>query len=208
MLTFLVRRRGIAGGANELDAALTRLRDFEDARRDPSLRWLHSYALREADGRFGLACLFAAADAPALRLHAAATRLPAEAIAEVTAADAGAALDPAGLWWLHWRATWPTAARRDAALQRLQAADPAPRPARYALREPGGRCGAACLLRAADAAAAAWHLRRCGLPAAEATPVLGRIVFSEVPLQPVAPATGRPEPTASGPDPTHPWSTR
>lgn len=70
MPLFLVRRPGIAGDANELDAALTRLHAFALSRPGQSPQWLHSYAVHEADGRLGLACVFRADDALALRRHA------------------------------------------------------------------------------------------------------------------------------------------
>src|SRR5690242_4483591 len=79
MPTYLVRRRGIAANAKELDAALTRLKSLEER---PSLwaRALHSYALREDDGRFGLICILAADDLRAVHEHARASLLPAEEI--------------------------------------------------------------------------------------------------------------------------------
>ena len=57
----MVRRRGVAAGARELKAVLTRLQTFEDIPHVLPARWLHSYALREADGSCGLACAFDAA---------------------------------------------------------------------------------------------------------------------------------------------------
>jgi len=82
MQTFLVRRRGIATTASDLDAALTRLRAFEDVAPAPrQVRWLHSYAVREAEGGFGLACVFQADSAAALLEHARLTRLPVDEIA-------------------------------------------------------------------------------------------------------------------------------
>ena len=81
MQTFLVRRRAIAASASELDAALMRLRRFEDVAPAPrAVRWLHSYALREAQGGFGLACVFQAESAEALLEHARLTRLPADEV--------------------------------------------------------------------------------------------------------------------------------
>lgn len=81
MQTFLVRRRAVAASASELDAALMRLRRFEDVAPAPrAVRWLHSYALREAQGGFGLACVFQAESMEALREHARVTRLPADEV--------------------------------------------------------------------------------------------------------------------------------
>ena len=103
MNTYIVRRRGIAAGANELDAAFTRLRAVEEDRRPGprGARWLHSYVLREPDGRYGLACVLLADGPAALQAHAAATELPADEIAPllghiVFSAEPGDTLPPAG----------------------------------------------------------------------------------------------------------------
>lgn len=81
MQIFLVRRRAVAATASELDAALMRLRRFEDVAPAPrAVRWLHSYALREAQGGFGLACVFLAESVDALHEHARLTRLAADEV--------------------------------------------------------------------------------------------------------------------------------
>lgn len=81
MQTFFVRRRAIAASASELDAALMRLRRFEDVAPLPrAVHWLHSYALREARGGFGLACVLQAESVDALLEHARLTRLPADEV--------------------------------------------------------------------------------------------------------------------------------
>src|SRR5512134_3384600 len=85
MQTYFVRRPGIASTGSELAAALTRLRAFEDESSALNARWMHSYALREADGRIGLACVFQADTVQTLMLHAARTRLRAEEILPVSA---------------------------------------------------------------------------------------------------------------------------
>ncbi len=106
MQIYLLRRRGIASGANRLNAALTRLRELEEAPSALQARWLHSYALREDDGRFGLACVFEADSARTLRRHAELTRLPAEEILPAsgtpppnsTAATSSRAASPTRKW--------------------------------------------------------------------------------------------------------------
>lgn len=76
MNTYLVRRFGIAANASELDAALTRLRTAAM----PRCRTLCAYALREADGRFGLVCVAEADGVRAVREHAACAGLAADEI--------------------------------------------------------------------------------------------------------------------------------
>ena len=81
MQTYVIRRPGIASTGAELDAALTRLRAFEDKQLARNVQWLRSYALREADGRFGLTCVFCADSAQTLAHHAELTALPADELA-------------------------------------------------------------------------------------------------------------------------------
>jgi hypothetical protein len=71
MQTYLVRRPVVAATANELDAILMRLRSCEEQASSPGVAWLHSYVLREPDGRFGTCCLCRAIDREALTDHAA-----------------------------------------------------------------------------------------------------------------------------------------
>lgn len=70
MQTYLLRRRAVAATANELDAILMRLHSCEQ-QAAPTVAWLHSYVLREPDGRFGTCCLVQAIDLKALTDHAA-----------------------------------------------------------------------------------------------------------------------------------------
>ena len=196
MNLYCLRRRGIAVGANALDTALTRLRAFEDAPRLP-VRWLHSYALREADGRFGLACVFEAEHVEALREHALATGLPAEEIVQVLGRPAARGFTPPRAHLVRRRRGWPNALEYAQSLADagLIAADA--RLARrlswlhsYTVREDDGSLGSFCLYQAADASALVDHAERAGLPATEITPVLGRIVFREAdpPFSPAATA--------------------
>jgi hypothetical protein len=80
MQTYVVRRSNIAASAAELDAALTRLRTFEEKPHALNARWIRSYAVREADGRFGLACVFQSDSAQTLARHAELIKAPAHEI--------------------------------------------------------------------------------------------------------------------------------
>ncbi len=173
MQTFYVRRRGIAGSANELDRALTRLRDFEDGEPGAPVHWLHSYALREPDGRFGLACLCEAQGVLALHAHAARTGLPADEIVRVGALKAPQGAWPAPVWLLRRRQAWADTGARDAALAGL----PAAVWCCYALDEADGGSGHCSLVQAADPRSLAALAGGAGPAAAEVVPVLGRIVF-------------------------------
>ena len=83
MQTYLVRRRAVAATANELDAILMRLRSCEEQASSPRVAWLHSYVLREPDGRFGTCCLCQAIDQEALADHAACVGIAASDITPV-----------------------------------------------------------------------------------------------------------------------------
>jgi hypothetical protein len=185
MKTFIARRRGIAAGPNELDAALTRLREFEDR---PSMpwRWLHSFALRESDGRFGLLCVFEAEAAQVLRAHARATSLPAEEVLPVTGAQIVRDFAPTLVHLVRRRRAWlgPDEARHASADAACIAIDKSlarrlSHLRSYTVREDAGGLGSYCLYQAADVPALLEHAERCGLPADEITPVIGRVVFRE-----------------------------
>jgi hypothetical protein len=187
MNLYCLRRRAIAAGANALDEAFTRLRAFEEAPRLP-VRWLHSYALREADGRFGLLCVFEAADADALREHALATQLPAEETVRVVGRPAARAFTPSQAHLVRRPGGWADAAGFAQALAGAQSIANAEGPAHrlswlhsYAVHEDGGRVGSFCLYQTPDTAALADHAQRAGLPATEILPVLGRVVCRESP---------------------------
>lgn len=195
MNIYLVHRRSVASGANELDAALLRLRSFEDewhagARRS---RWRMSYVLREPDGGLGLACVVAAADAQALREHAQAVRLPLDEALRITSTQTAATFEPTSLVLVRRRHGRIDGAALDSVLATARrVADDAMAPrlrwlCTYALREADGSCGSATLYRSADASVLIDHARRAGLPAGDATPVLGRVVFRAEPPRPVSP---------------------
>lgn len=183
MQTYFVRRPGIAADARELNAALTRLRSFEEQPPGVPARWLHSYALREADGRFGLACLFEADDVAALARHAESIRLPAAEIVPVTRTHAIRALAPTLVFLVRRRNAWQTATDLDCgaiawrrAAER-QMADRVSWLRSYTVREDDGTLGSVCLYQSVDAQALLEHAARVGMPADEIAPVIGRIVF-------------------------------
>lgn len=185
-LTHFVRRRGVAADASGLDAALTRLRTLEEQPPQPlAVRWLHSYALRDDDGRFGLACIFRADALESLRRHTQLAALPGEEIAPVRASWVPRPFAPTRVFLVrrHGVAADMAQLEQRLATARRIAEEDMPREVSwlrtYALGEDGGALGSACLYQAVDPGALREHARRAGLPADEITPVLGRLVFRE-----------------------------
>lgn len=201
MTPYLVRRVGIAGGANELDAALMRLRACEERGRPSDPRWRLSYVLQEPDGRLGLACVFEARSVAALHGHAERLRLPAREIVPIARRVAVRPFAPTRVFLVRRRSAWPDLP----ALQRAVTAAGDLANAHMACQvcwlnseavfEADGRIGSACLFQAVDARSLAEHAARAGLPADEITPVLGRIVFRD-PAAP-EPAAGAPSSDAA-----------
>ena len=185
MQDYLVRYRGIAGDANELDAALVRLREFEAASHALRACWLHGYAMRENDGRFGLACAFQAEDARTLELHAASTRLPAAEILPVVGAWVVRRFAPTMVYLIRRHAAWTNALALEQALAGARRAAEEERPNRvvwlrsYAVREHDGTIGSWCLYQAVDPQALHRHAELTGLPEGAITPVIGRIVYRD-----------------------------
>lgn len=192
MHTYLVRRNGIAAGATALSAALTRLRSLEDQPHALPVRWLHSYALREADGRFGLACVFEADDPEALHEHAERVELPVTDILRVVATRVQRTFAPTLVHLVRRRGFCRTdaeLAQADQIARRIgdeQMARQVSWLRSYAVREHDGTLGSVCLYQGVDADALRQHASRAGLPADEVVPVIGRIVFRD---EPVAPST-------------------
>lgn len=191
--TYLVQRGAVAASASELDAALRRLRSIEE--QSPAAldaRWLHSYALREADGRFGLACVFRADGVETLRRHALLAAVPAPTILAVDSTRVLRPFAPTKVYLVRRNGVGSNAAQVEQRLAtaRRVAAEDMPHQViwlrSYALHEDDGALGTACLYQAVDAGALKEHAARAGLPVDEITPVLGRIVFREDldPLQP------------------------
>lgn len=187
MHTHVVHRPGIAAGAAELDAALTRLRSFEDRPSTLPARWMHSYALREPDGRFGLVCVFQSDSVQTLERHADLTELPAREILPVAATLLERPFAPTMVYLIRRRAFWKTAAdlKQSAAFARRIGDEDMPRQVSwlrsYAVHEADGTLGTVCVYQAVSPEALREHAARVGMPADEITPVLGRIVFRDDP---------------------------
>lgn len=184
MHTYVVRRTGIAAHAAELEAALMRLRSAETQALAPQARWLRSYALCEPDGRFGLACVFAATGVPALQRHAARCHLPAQEIVPVAGLLQEQAFAPTRVYLIRRRGAWPagTDLGRGGAVAGRMAAGIAGQVSwlhSYVVHEDDGSLGSVCLYQGIDAAALGRHAARAGMPAGEVLPVLGRIVFRD-----------------------------
>jgi hypothetical protein len=183
--THVVRRAGIAATASELEAALMRLRHVEATAPVPQVQWLHSYALCEPDGRFGLACVFEAPDAAALQRHAEHSRLPAHEIVPVAGTLFARAFAPTRVYLVRRRRAWPAGADLDrgGAIVRRMADEGNPRQVSwlhsYVVREDDGSLGSVCLYQGIDPDALGRHAARARMPADEITPVLGRIVYRE-----------------------------
>lgn len=188
--TYLVLRGSVAASASELDAALTRLRLLEEQPpSDLDARWLHSYALREADGRFGLACVFRADTIDTVRHHALLAALPARDIAQVHSTLVLRRFAPTRVYLVRRCGVASDAAqleRRLASARRI--AEDMLRQVSwlhsYALHEAGGALGTACLYQATDPGALREHALRAGLPVDQIAPVFGRLVFREGPSHP------------------------
>jgi hypothetical protein len=186
MQTYLVRRPGVADNAGQLDAALVRLRSFEETPHAAPARWLHSYALREADGRFGLACIFQADAKSTLLRHAQATRLPASEILPVVGDHIVRTMAPTLVYLIRRRNVWQGPLEFELGTASFRRAAEAEVPHRvswlrsYALREANGTLGSACLFQGVDSSALVEHAARSGVPADEITPVIGRIVYRDV----------------------------
>jgi hypothetical protein len=185
MQLHVVRRVAIAASAAELDAALLRLRTLEETPHPLQANWLHSYALREADGRLGLACIFQAEDGAVLQEHARLCRLPAHEILPVAVMQVERAFSPTRVHLVRRRGAWPTPADfdRGTAAARHVAEDEMPREVSwlrsYTVREADGSLGSVCLYQGLTPQAVHRHAERAGLPADDIRPVLGRIVFRE-----------------------------
>jgi hypothetical protein len=199
MHTYVVHRHGIAASAAELDAALTRLRAFEEEPpHAPQARWMHSYALREADGRFGLACVFEADSVQTLHRHAAQTRLPAQEILPVVATMQVRPFAPTMVYLVRRRTFCKSAGEleQSAALSRRVGEEDMPRQVSwlrsYAVQEHDGTLGTVCLYQAVSPEALREHAARAGMPAEEIAPVLGRIVFREDPAAQSSPPNAVP----------------
>lgn len=185
MHTYVVRRPGMASSAAELDAALSRLRSFEEQAGMLPAHWLHSYVLREPEGCFGLACVFEADGTASLEHHAARTGLPAGEMLPVAATVRVRSFAPTRVYLIRRRKFWPSAAEldRSAELSRRIGDEEMAREVSwlrsYAVRECDGTLGTVCLYQAVSPAALREHARRCAMPADEIVAVVGRVVYRD-----------------------------
>ena len=203
MQAYLVRRAGIAANAAELDAALTRLRTAEHRQAVPGAQWLRSYAVREPDGRLGLACVFLADRRDRLLAHAQQVQLAATEVNAIVQRLPGRAFERTHAVLVRRRACWPAGAATAVALPervpRGEAAHGVRRLHSYVVLEADGTRGTWCLYAGGDVAAVRGHAAATGWPLDTAVPVLGRIVFRDEP--PARPSSG---PTR--PDPLNPFA--
>lgn len=195
METFVIRRRGIATSAAQLDTALSSLRAFEEQPHALQARWIRSYALRENDDRFGLVCVFQAANAQVLQQHAELVGLPAEEILPVAATVLVRPDASAKVYFIRRRNYWRNAAllERTAAISRRigdeEMADKVSWIRTYAVKENDDKLGTFCIYQGVNPEALSEHAARVGMPADEITPVIGQVVYREDPQE--APAADR-----------------
>jgi hypothetical protein len=194
MQTYVVRRPGIAATAAELDAVLTRLRAFEENPGSLNARWIRSYALREADGRFGLACVVQSDGAQTLMRHAKLTKAPAREILPVAGKVLVRPFAPTMVYLIRRRNFWKTTAdlEKSAEISRRIGDEEMAREVSwlrsYAVKESDGTLGTLCIYQAVDPKALSKHAARVGMPADEIVPVIGRIVFREESQEEPAPS--------------------
>jgi len=197
MQTYVVRRPSVAANAAELVAALTRLRSFEEKPHSLNARWLHSYALREAEGRLGLACVLQSDSVQTLKRHAGLTKAPAQEILPVAATVLMRPSAPTMVYLIRRRNFWKSAAdfETSAAISRRVDEEMAREVSwlrTYAVKENDGTLGTVCIYQGVDPKALSKHAGRVGMPADEIIPVIGRIVFREEPRDQPAPASAVP----------------
>jgi hypothetical protein len=185
---FLIRRSAVATTAHELDVALMHLRAFEGLAAARSARWLHSYALREADGRLGLVCVFEADGLDALQLHARITQLPLTEVLPVALRIEMHAFASTRVHLIRRRRLCPTgadAAYGEARLRGLadtETADGTRWLRSYVVRDDDGTLGSLCLHQGTDVQASLDHAviegdRAAVAPPDAITPVLGCVIF-------------------------------
>jgi hypothetical protein len=206
---FLIRRSAVATTAHELDVALMRLRAFEGLAAARSARWLHSYALREADGRLGLACVFEADGLDALQVHARITRLPVTEVLPVTMRIEMHALESTRVHLIRRRrlcSTWADAAFGEERLRRLvdtETPDGARWLRSYVVRDDDGTLGSLCLHQGTDVQsfgdrAVVEDDMGAQTPPDAITPVLGCVIFRKaLPFAPAGIDPGPPTPDAA-----------
>ena len=185
MQTYVIRRRGIAASVAELDSAMNRLRSFEERPGAHNVQWIRSYALREGDGRFGLACIFQASNAEVLLRHADQVGLPTEEIVPVAATVLVRPDASQKVHLIRRRTFWKTPAdlEKSAAISRRigdeEMADKVCWLRTYAVKEQDGTLGTFCIYQGVSPDALREHAARVGMPADEVTEVIGHVVYRE-----------------------------
>lgn len=188
MQTYFAHQPGIGMTAAELDAALNRLRRLEESPRTPAAQWMRSYALHEADGRFGLASVFQAADVQVLRRHPALIDTPANNLLSVAATLPARPFAPTRVYLIRRRqfCSNATALHATAAVARRVADDMALEVSwlhSYVIREDSGTFGSVCFYQSIGRNALLTHAARAGVPADDIIPVVGCVVFRQSPQQ-------------------------
>ena len=174
MQTYIVRRRGFATDATKLQAALSRLQAIEEAPSQLSVRWLHSYAIAEADGRYGLTCVLRADSPDHLPCHAEVAGLPATEILCVAATVLLRPIPTRSVYLLE-RRNAGIGARQE---YEISANDHTHCLRTYVIHEADGACGNVSLYQSPLLATLAHHAARSGL-VAEIASVIGRVVYRD-----------------------------
>jgi len=83
--TYVILRRSGWDDSRQLEVAGKRSARVGQEEMPDKVKWIRSYALKEADGKVGTVCIYQATDADALREHASRADLPADEVIEVAA---------------------------------------------------------------------------------------------------------------------------
>ncbi len=198
METFVIRRRGFAASAADLDTAMSHLRALEERPHALNARWIRSYALREDDGRFGLVCVFQADNTDTLRAHADLVGKPVEEIVPVAATVLVRPDAPANVYVIRRRTFWksPADLERSARISRRigdrEMAGKVSWLRTYAVKEHDGTLGTFCIYQGINPDVLREHAARVGMPADEVTAVIGHVIYREDPETVPAPEADSP----------------
>jgi Nickel responsive protein SCO4226-like len=77
---FMIRRNQGWKTPEELEAAAKRSTEVAEADFPDSIRWIRSYVVAEPNGDLGTVCIYEAADADAVRAHAAEVGMPSDEV--------------------------------------------------------------------------------------------------------------------------------
>jgi hypothetical protein len=83
MELFVIRRRNVSKTPQELEAVAAKSRSVGDNEMSHKVRWIRSYAVKEADGTLGTVCIYQAVSPQAIREHAQRVGMPADEIVPV-----------------------------------------------------------------------------------------------------------------------------